>query len=486
MLGLSSMDQIPIEVDAGRSLHRHTHLFNSPQTRMLGTIRTLDNNIRCRVRLGDLRVWLDDNRCVDIIHATSKLLVASFTETNARQSKQASVAVVLDRHWNELHKRKSDSAALHADIDNKLDHTKANDNELDITQSDGGEFVPMDEDDDREAFVRRGVAMIEHHNKRINELKSMQSLPVKFKATSRSVRVRLEAGAPTFVNGLFPVPLVWCPAQNSVERKRVFRRSMPVSVPALFMFGKAASYRFDLIQNRWTKLSISMPSSAYAAYAPKRGRIDVLCFDDADGDRQSVPCGNITVCFVYQRDGRSFASRHNILPFQPTLVSHVLCTPRDHFHWSFGLAFRHNQIFVLGETPICRRSCVVATVPPQDERHRFAPQPMIIVRTACGAAVLEGRVWVVGGYVNHMHIGDVEFLDLASNTWHRGPYLNVPRANCGVVALGGTLYVFGGENAEGVVCSVERLDGDEWTLLSDTRVPNSVAVPSVGACVVYE
>jgi N-acetylneuraminic acid mutarotase len=116
---------------------------------------------------------------------------------------------------------------------------------------------------------------------------------------------------------------------------------------------------------------------------------------------------------------------------------------------------------------------------------------MIFVRTACGAAVLEGRVWVVGGYVtsnslNYMHMSDVEFLDLASNTWRRGPNLNVPRANCGVVALGGTLYVFGGENAEGAVHSVERLDGDEWTVLSDTRVPGSAAIPSVGACVVFE
>jgi N-acetylneuraminic acid mutarotase len=95
-------------------------------------------------------------------------------------------------------------------------------------------------------------------------------------------------------------------------------------------------------------------------------------------------------------------------------------------------------------------------------------------RNAAGAAVIDGKVHVVGGRspgiraTDQTSLATLEVYDPATNTWVAGTPLPTARASLAVVALGGRLYSMGGEAARGVVSdAVERYDPvtRAWTAL---------------------
>lgn len=82
--------------------------------------------------------------------------------------------------------------------------------------------------------------------------------------------------------------------------------------------------------------------------------------------------------------------------------------------------------------------------PAADTWTRLAPLPT--PRNHLGAAVIDGKIHVVGGRVpGDMELTTHEIYDPATGSWTAGPPLPTGRSGIAVVTHGGRLYVFGGE-----------------------------------------
>src|SRR5918998_55857 len=68
------------------------------------------------------------------------------------------------------------------------------------------------------------------------------------------------------------------------------------------------------------------------------------------------------------------------------------------------------------------------------------PQP----RGALGAAVIDGKIYAVGGYVNGSKVGDLAVYDPATNSWTSLAPMPTARDHVKAVALNGKLYAIGG------------------------------------------
>lgn len=94
--------------------------------------------------------------------------------------------------------------------------------------------------------------------------------------------------------------------------------------------------------------------------------------------------------------------------------------------------------------------------------------PMPDVASHAGAAVLDGTIYVVGGFVANVHVGGMDRVfayDTAEDAWRALPPLNVPRGSPGVVALDGRIHAIGGRNDDGLVDAHEVYDPatGEWS-----------------------
>ena len=83
--------------------------------------------------------------------------------------------------------------------------------------------------------------------------------------------------------------------------------------------------------------------------------------------------------------------------------------------------------------------------------------PMGTGRGDAGAAVVDGKVLVMGGFSGYNFLSSVEVYNPSTNTWQMGPSLKAPRSGMGVAVLEGTVYVAGGNRGTGRLRSVERL-----------------------------
>jgi N-acetylneuraminic acid mutarotase len=73
------------------------------------------------------------------------------------------------------------------------------------------------------------------------------------------------------------------------------------------------------------------------------------------------------------------------------------------------------------------------------------------VASHAGAAVLNGKIYVVGGFVANVHVGAVNRVfeyDPAADRWRAVAALGAPRGSPGVVALNGKIHAIGGRNPE--------------------------------------
>uniref|UniRef100_UPI003467EED4 SAKe6DEtal n=1 Tax=synthetic construct TaxID=32630 RepID=UPI003467EED4 len=112
--------------------------------------------------------------------------------------------------------------------------------------------------------------------------------------------------------------------------------------------------------------------------------------------------------------------------------------------------------------------------PERDEWHLVAP--MLTRRIGVGVAVLNGRIYAVGGYDGspdgHTHLNSVEAYDPETDTWSPVAPMNTRRSGVGVAVLDGHIYAVGGSHGspDGSIHhnSVERYEPerDEWHLVA--------------------
>ena len=78
---------------------------------------------------------------------------------------------------------------------------------------------------------------------------------------------------------------------------------------------------------------------------------------------------------------------------------------------------------------------------------------------------MTGTIYVVGGNDGTSALNSTEIYDRKSGSWVLGPMLSVPRANVGVAVLENKLFAVGGFNGKKFLDTLEYLDichSDEW------------------------
>lgn len=111
------------------------------------------------------------------------------------------------------------------------------------------------------------------------------------------------------------------------------------------------------------------------------------------------------------------------------------------------------------------------------EGQQWVPgRPMPTARYGVASAVLEGRIYVIGGGQNPAQnhgMGLVEAYDPETDTWDTTiDSLNDPRLNAAAIAFGGKIYVIGGRDGSELLESVEVYDPatNEWESAHDLHV----------------
>jgi hypothetical protein len=123
-----------------------------------------------------------------------------------------------------------------------------------------------------------------------------------------------------------------------------------------------------------------------------------------------------------------------------------------------------------------------------------AAAPLATARNAAAAAVLDGRIIVIGGRApgiratDQTSLASCEIYDPAADRWTAGPSLPQARSGLAAVTLGGRVYALGGESTPGGVrASVTRLDslGGSWVAMGDMpRAVHGLAAVVVGSDII--
>jgi N-acetylneuraminic acid mutarotase len=108
--------------------------------------------------------------------------------------------------------------------------------------------------------------------------------------------------------------------------------------------------------------------------------------------------------------------------------------------------------------------------PANDSWKALAPLPAR--RGSAGAALVDGKVYVVGGVTTlpgktdyglhpmrpHLVVGTVEEYDIAGNTWRPRAVMPTPRNHHGVAAVGGKIYAIGGRVSSIFITTGSNID----------------------------
>ncbi|XP_037084309.1 ring canal kelch homolog [Pollicipes pollicipes] len=136
-------------------------------------------------------------------------------------------------------------------------------------------------------------------------------------------------------------------------------------------------------------------------------------------------------------------------------------------------------LVVGGQAPKAIRS-VEAYDLKQERWHQLSEMP--IKRCRCGVAVLDGKVYTVGGFDGCLRIRTVDLYNPASDTWQSCVNMEVRRSTLGVAVLNDCIYAVGGFDGSTGLNTAEMFDPrvGEWKMIE----PMSVRRSSVGVGVV--
>jgi hypothetical protein len=120
-----------------------------------------------------------------------------------------------------------------------------------------------------------------------------------------------------------------------------------------------------------------------------------------------------------------------------------------------------------------RRSEPPPTVGSTDQLSWRSLAPVPTPRTEVAAALLEGRIYVAGGFADpNRTVNTVEVYDIASDEWTSGPPLPLPVNHAMATATESEVFVFGGFTTEGPPSDrAFVLRGEEWEELP--RMPEA-------------
>lgn len=104
-------------------------------------------------------------------------------------------------------------------------------------------------------------------------------------------------------------------------------------------------------------------------------------------------------------------------------------------------------------------------------------------RNAPAAVSFEGRIWLIGGFdtTSNVPVASVSLFDPTSGTWSEGPALPAPRGGHAAAVLDGRIHVLGGGNSQSTLA--DHCTFDPVSRRWDTRAPLARAKGSPAAVV---
>ncbi|CAL1534502.1 unnamed protein product [Lymnaea stagnalis] len=130
----------------------------------------------------------------------------------------------------------------------------------------------------------------------------------------------------------------------------------------------------------------------------------------------------------------------------------------------FGVAVLEDKLFVVGGRDGLKTLNTVECYDPKKKTWTLMP-PMSTHRHGLGVGVLEGPMYAVGGHDGWSYLNTVERWDPQARQWSYVAPMSTSRSTVGVAALHGKLYAVGGRDGSSCLKSVECFDPhtNKWT-----------------------
>eukprot|EP00927_Polykrikos_kofoidii_P061990 TRINITY_DN56811_c0_g1_i1.p1 TRINITY_DN56811_c0_g1~~TRINITY_DN56811_c0_g1_i1.p1 ORF type:complete len:599 (+),score=112.16 TRINITY_DN56811_c0_g1_i1:100-1896(+) len=164
-------------------------------------------------------------------------------------------------------------------------------------------------------------------------------------------------------------------------------------------------------------------------------------------------------------------------PRDPT-ESEMLCQEAEHL----GIRFHpYPLVFAVGGHNGADHLAAAEVLDVENQCWRQC-KPMSTERTYFGAEVLHSRLYLFGGQnLEYKALCEAECYDCLRGSWLPGADLNVPRRNCASAMLDGRIFALGGYDGTQILNSVEAYDPrmKSWLPLDSMRTPRSSAAATV-------
>ena len=100
-------------------------------------------------------------------------------------------------------------------------------------------------------------------------------------------------------------------------------------------------------------------------------------------------------------------------------------------------------------------------------------EAMSMSRSGLGVAVMQNKLYAIGGYNGQKRLNTVEVFDAQTGRWSKVASMNCKRSAVGAVAVGDHLFVRGGFNGVSILDSVEKFDPEEnkWIMVNNMTKP---------------
>jgi N-acetylneuraminic acid mutarotase len=154
-------------------------------------------------------------------------------------------------------------------------------------------------------------------------------------------------------------------------------------------------------------------------------------------------------------------------------------TPMPTARGDFGLAVVNGKIYAIGGTNDDIPLSTVEVYNPQTNQWSSGT-PMPTARSGFAIAVYSSKIYVIGGTVGNGFVGNNEVYDPVSNTWQTKASMPTPRADLSANVVNDKIYLIGGKRYSSVspfysetnINEVYNPVNDSWT--TETPIPTSV------------
>nr|XP_046908347.1 kelch-like protein 18 [Dermatophagoides farinae] len=176
--------------------------------------------------------------------------------------------------------------------------------------------------------------------------------------------------------------------------------------------------------------------------------------------RQSLEC----------RDLIDEAKDFHLLPARRESIARERTRPRSGHHVQ-GSIYAVGGLTKTGDS-----MSTVEVYDPQTKRWRMA-EAMSMMRSRVGVAVMERKLYAIGGYNGFDRLNTVEVYDSKVKQWKRVKSMHYRRSAVGAAALSDELYVCGGYDGSISLNVVERYSSttNEWTEVTPMNIKRSAA-----------